>query len=316
MNPRPLLALALLLATPLHAARATIALPEALRPHLVCAYDFEHPASGSPAIELDQGVSGTPLQLINGGAAQRIADGAHSGSRHSLQTRQISPETAGNDDWKAGCFAPAPEGVVSLARFSSAAGITLMGWVKSTSPALVPAPDTTTPASDDRYNAVCLFGLLHGASDGHPVRALIELFPVEGRLRLVALGRRLDERPGYFLAASEPPDELLPSNTWIHLAATFDYGTGTIALYRNGRPLQTLPPSPIDDPLLVHADPAAPARSSPTTPVGIKIGGSFPQNTRERNPFDGRFDDLFFFDRALSAEDVRAAFDSHLDHAP
>lgn len=307
MTRLPLLALALLSAAPL---RAAISLPEALRPHLVCAYDFEHPSPDAPAVELDQAVSGTPLRLVNGGADMRVPDGAHPGSRHSLRTRQIAPGRAGNDDWKAGCFSPAPGGVASLTRFRSAAGVTLMGWVKSTAPALRSAPDTNTPAPDDRYNAVCLFGLLHGTSDGHPVRALIELFPVEGRLRLVALGRRLDERPGYFLAAIGSPDELLPPDTWVHLAATFDYATGAIALYRDGRPLPTLPPSPIDDPQLVLAATSAPLRSSPTAPVGIKIGGSFPQNTRERNPFDGRFDDLLFFDRALSADDVRAALAS------
>jgi hypothetical protein len=43
-------------------------------------------------------------------------------------------------------------------------------------------------------------------------------------------------------------------------------------------------------------------------PTGIKIGGSYPQNTQERNPFDGRFDDLMFFDRALTAEEVRLQF--------
>lgn len=286
-----------------------------LRQHLVCAYDFEHPAPDDPSVELDQGVSGTSLRLVNGGAAMRVADGAHPGSRRSLQTRQVSPDRAGDDDWKAGCYAPAPEGVATLARFRSASGITLMGWVKSTAPALRPATDTTTPAPGDRYNAIGLFGLLHGASDGHPVRALIELFPVDGRLRLVALGRRLDDGPGLFVAAALPPDELLPPDTWVHLAATFDYSTGAVALYRDGLPLATLPPSPDGDPWNL-AGPAASfppdgtPRASPTTPTGIKIGGSFPQNTRERNPFDGRFDDLLFFDRALSADEVRAALAS------
>jgi len=309
MSPRPLLALALAPLLGGH-ARAGVPLPDALRPHLVCAYDFEHPAPDDAAIELDSGVSGTPLHLVNGGAAMRVADGARPGSLRSLQTRQVSPDHAGDDDWKAGCFSPAPEGVASLARFRAASGVTLMGWVKSTAPALRPAPDTTTPAPDDRHHAIGLFGLLHGASDGHQVRALIELFPVDGHLRLVALGRRLDEGEALFVAAAEDPDLLLPPDTWVHLAATFDYATGAIALYRNGAPLKTLPPRPANDPWrLARPDMASPGRSSPTTPAGIKIGGSFPQNTRERNPFDGRFDDLLFFDRALDAGHLR---DCHL----
>ena len=42
--------------------------------------------------------------------------------------------------------------------------------------------------------------------------------------------------------------------------------------------------------------------------AGIKIGGSFPQNSLERNPFNGLMDDLMLFDRSLSAVDVRAQF--------
>lgn len=310
MNLRPARRAALPLACALSlfgSARAQsteIPLPDNLRTHLVCAFDFEHPAPDDPAIELDQGVSGTSLHLVNGGAAMRVADGARPGSLHSLQTRQISSDTAARDDWKAGCFDAA--GVPTLARFRSARGITLMGWVKSTAPALRPALDTSTPAPDDRFNAIGLFGLLHGRSDGHQVRALVELIRVEGRLSLIALGRRLDDGPGLFVAATEAPDALLPPDTWVHLAATFDYETGTVALYRNGLPLVTQPPSPAGDPWKL-TDTALPPGASPSTPAGIKIGGSFPQNTRERNPFDGRFDDLLFFDCALSAAEIRAA---------
>ncbi len=49
--------------------------------NLVSFYDFEHPAAGSPAVERDQGRSGTDLNLINGGAAMRVPDGAHPASR-------------------------------------------------------------------------------------------------------------------------------------------------------------------------------------------------------------------------------------------
>jgi hypothetical protein len=90
------------------AESAGLRLPPELLPHLVCAYDFEHPAPADPALELDQGPSGTPLRLVNGGAAMRVPDGAHAGSRHSLQTRQIHPELAGQDDWKAGAFGRPP----------------------------------------------------------------------------------------------------------------------------------------------------------------------------------------------------------------
>jgi hypothetical protein len=74
-----------------------------------------------------------------------------------------------------------------------------------------------------------------------------------------------------------------------------------MALYRNGRPLDGFYVR-TDDPWLV----AGPGnhRSSATDPRGIKIGGSFPQNTREQNPCDCRMDALMFLDRALPARTV------------
>ena len=41
----------------------------------------------------------------------------------------------------------------------------------------------------------------------------------------------------------------------------------------------------------------------------MKIGGSFPQNTDERNPFEGRFDDIMFLDRALTPAEVLLHYD-------
>ena len=37
-----------------------------------------------------------------------------------------------------------------------------------------------------------------------------------------------------------------------------------------------------------------------------KIGGSYPQDTQEFNAFNGRFDELMFFNRSLGAEEVAA----------
>jgi hypothetical protein len=45
-----------------------------------------------------------------------------------------------------------------------------------------------------------------------------------------------------------------------------------------------------------------------SNPAGIKIGGSFPQNTAEKNAFNGRFDDLMFFNRAFTAAEIAAQF--------
>lgn len=276
--------------------------PPDLLPHLVVYYDFEHPVSGEPGRELDRGMSGTVLHLINGGAAMRVDDGAHARSSRSLQTQQVNPDVRGNDDWKAGTYDETGAG--TMAAFASVSGITVMGWVKPTG--TNPSPNTNTPETDDRFGAVGLFGLLSGDSDGHGVRALLEIMDVAGAPRLVALGRRLDGGSSLVLAATEGWNSLLPDHTWTHLAATFDFDDGTMALYRNGEPLAATYTSETD--AWAVAGLPEPDVSSPTAPAGIKIGGSFPQNTMERNPFNGRLDDLMFFDRALRAEDVKSQY--------
>ena len=48
--------------------------------------------------------------------------------------------------------------------------------------------------------------------------------------------------------------------------------------------------------------------SSNTNAGGIKIGGSFPENSEERNPFNGRIDELMFFNKSLSATEVLDQF--------
>ena len=272
-----------------------------LRPHLVVYYDFEHPVPGNPAQEADLGASGTNLDLVNGGAAMRVADGAHPGSSGSLQTRQINPTMAGNDDWKAGVYSAT--GVTSLNAFNRAKAVTIMGWFKMTGDN--PGLNSNTADPDDRYNAVGLAGVLSGDSDGHAVRALLELINVEGQLRMVALGRRVDGGASQTFAANEDWRTLLPLNEWVFLAATFDFSTGTMALYRNGEPLDGFYVRS-DDPWAIAGP--GPHRASATDPRGIKIGGSFPQNTRETNPCDCRIDDLMFLDRAVTASQVRQQY--------
>ena len=45
-------------------------------------------------------------------------------------------------------------------------------------------------------------------------------------------------------------------------------------------------------------------------PLGIKVGGSFPQDTLERNPCNCRTDALMFLDRAVSAKEVQLQYDT------
>jgi hypothetical protein len=277
---------------------ASVVLP-GLTNNLVCYYDFEHPVATNAAQEADLGLSGTDLDLVNGAAAMRTGDGAYPGSHGSLQTQQVNPASAGNDDWKAGVYRAG--GVASLNGFNAASGITLMGWVKPIGPN--PSHNSETPAPEDFYNAVGLFGVLSGDSDGHNVRALLEVIDVGGTLRLVALGRRIDGGSSLTLAATSSWETLLPANTWTHLTATFNFDAGTMALYHNGLPLAANYTTPSDVWGVIGG--AEPDLTSPSNPAGIKIGGSFPQNTRERNAFNGRFDDLMFFNRVLDPAEVQ-----------
>lgn len=271
-----------------------------LVPNLVDYYDFEHPASGDPAREQDRGSGGTTIDLVNGGGAMRVPDGAYPASSTSIQSQQVNPAAKGNDDWKAGVYA-AP-GVPTMHAFNHVHQVTIMGWVKMTG--TNPSPDTDSATPGDFYNAVGLVGVLTGDSDGHAVRALLEIIDVNGTLHLVALGRRVDGSSSQTFAANEDWHALLPQGEWVFLAATFDYSTGEMALYRDGRPLAgfyTLP----GDPWGVQT---GDGRSSASDPRGIKIGGSFPQNNRERNPCNCRFDSLMLLDRALTPGEVMAQY--------
>ncbi len=289
--------------------RADVVLPD-LATNLICYYDFEHPATGNATNEHDLGLSGTDIHLINGGNSMRVSDPAYGASRLSLQTQQINPATNSNDDWKAGIYQT--NGVASLSAFSSVKGITLMGWVKPTG--TNPNLNSVTPATNDYYNAVGLFGLLQGSSEGHGVRALLEIINVSGNLRLVALGRRIDGGTSLTLATTNDWQTLLPMNTWTHLTATFDFDNGTMAIYRNGSPL-TANYTSGGDPWVVIGG-AEPDFTSATSPAGIKIGGSYPQNTQEFNAFNGRFDDLMFFNRSLSAVEVGLQYTNFLNASP
>jgi Concanavalin A-like lectin/glucanases superfamily len=293
---------ALLCAAPAAAQAAPPDVLASLDRDLVAHYDFEHPVAGNPAWEDDRGFSGTDIELVNGGAAMRVPDGAHRASTQSMQAQQVNPTLAGNDDWKAGIYSLG--GVPSLNPFNAARGTTIMGWFKMTG--TNPSPNSNTANLDDFYGAIGLAGVLSGDSDGHQVRALLELINVSGTMRLVALARRVDGSSSQTLAASEDWPALLPVGKWVFLAATFDFDEGTMALYRNGRPLAgfyTLP----GDPWGV-VGPPEPDLTSATDPRGIKIGGSFPQNTRETNPCNCRMDSLMFLDRVARPGEVAGQY--------
>ncbi|MGW4212017.1 LamG-like jellyroll fold domain-containing protein [Lentzea sp. NPDC004789] len=288
------------LAAPAQATFGTV-LPTLTR-NLVSYYDFEHPVRGDKTLEQDGGRSGTRLSLINGGADMRVRDGAFRRSRNSLQLKQVNPTVAGNDDWKAGLYSES--GVPSLHAFNGTREASIMGWVKMTGQN--PAPNSNSADPNDFYGAIGLAGVLSGDSNGHAVRALLELIQVDGELKLVALGRRIDGGDSQTFAATEDWQKLLPQDEWVFLSATFDFDTGAMLLYRNGKPLAGRYVV-TGDPWRLEGAPE-PDLASPTDPRGIKIGGSYPQNTREGNACNCRMDSLMFLDRVAQPWEVNLQY--------
>jgi hypothetical protein len=286
------------LAPPAQAHTLPTVLPSLAR-NLVSYYDFEHPLPGDAAKERDRGKSGTHLSLINGGADMRVRDGAFRSSKKALQLKQVNPTVAGNDDWKAGVWAPVP-GVPTLKAFNGAKQMSIMGWFKMTGQN--PAPNSNSAAPDDFYGAIGLAGVLSGDSNGHAVRGLLELMKVNDKMALVALGRRVDGAASQYFTANADWQTLLPPNQWVFLAATFDFDTGAVGLYRNGKPVEGFYAVP-GDPWALEGEPE-PDLASATNPLGIKIGGSYPQNTRETNACNCRMDSLMFLDRAVTKWEV------------
>jgi hypothetical protein len=122
--------------------------------------------------------------------------------------------------------------------------------------------------------------------------------------KVTGLGRRLDEQIGSGQRASlDDWEEVMPPGTWTHLAATFDFNRGRILLYKNGVLLAMSNNSVDSWDTTGQTD-----YTSSSNAGGIKIGGSYPDNSQERNPFNGRIDELMFFNKTLTAEEVADQF--------
>lgn len=284
---------------------------ESLRPNLIDHYTFDHPQDGNTAsdVEIDHGSDKVNIKLLNG--APRVPDGAWSGSKYSLETKQNNEKP--NDDWKAGVmFASSAES--KLKGTQNVSGATVMGWFKPLGTAADnPSRNTNSQNPNARYNAFGLSGFLRGDEtvgrlDGHAVRALVEV--IGGKI--TAIGRRLDNQSASGQRASvDAWDIVMPPGKWTHLTATFDFDRGEIALYKDGQPLPSGPATVGSWQLTEGVD-----KTSNSAAGGIKIGGSHPDNLREQNPFNGRIDELMFFNKSLSAEEVAAQFKLISDAAP
>ena len=122
--------------------------------------------------------------------------------------------------------------------------------------------------------------------------------------RITGLGRRLDAQSGSgSIRSAEPWDQIMIPGEWSHLTATFDFDRGEVALYKNGLPIET-------DNLNVGSwDLTEGTDYTSDVPAGgVKIGGSFPDNSQERNPFNGLIDELMAFNQWLSPALVLAQY--------
>lgn len=278
---------------------AAAAVLGSLAPFLINHYTFDNPPAADPlsTVEVDLGSDETSIHLLNG--APRVADGAWWDSHYSLETGQRN--ASANDDWKAGVMFPSSADS-TLTGSRRVTGVTLMGWFKPLGDATSnPSPNTNTETPDDYYNAFGLAGLLRGDSntdglDGHAVRALLEV--INGKV--TGLGRRLDNQNGSGQRASvDDWHVVMPPGVWTHLTAAFDFDHGTIDLYKNGLPLESSETNTDSWNINDNVN-----RTSNTNAGGIKIGGSYPDNSEERNPFNGRIDELMFFNKTLTASEV------------
>ncbi|TWT90517.1 hypothetical protein Mal64_09080 [Pseudobythopirellula maris] len=283
---------------------ASAGVPAALQPHLINHYTFDDPQGGDPgsATELDLGLDATPIQLLNG--APRVIDGAWGGSVYALETRQNN--SGPNDDWKAGVFFDS-SAESTLGGSNHVTGVTIAGWFKPLGDVGDnPSPNTNSGDPFDTFNAFGLAGLLRGDDggvgvDGHGVRALLEV--IGGKV--VGLGRRLDDQSGSGRVSTvDDWHVVMPPGEWTHLTATFDFDQGEIFLYKNGLALAADQPQTDNWDL----DPEETNHTSPTNPAGIKIGGSHPNNSQEQNPFNGRIDELTFFNRVVYPREVRGLY--------
>lgn len=283
----------------------------ALKPNLINHYTFDNPENNDPKspVEIDLGSDKVNINLING--APRVADTPWKGSKYSLETGQ--KEGKPNDDWKAGImYANSAESKLNGSK--NVTGLTVMGWFKPLAgPEVMPALNTNTADNpNDRYNAIGLAGLLRGDEntprlDGHVVRALLEV--IDGKI--TGMGRPLDNQSASGrLGSNDPWYVVMPVGQWTHLVATFDFPAGKIVLYKNG----TVLPSGTPNVAAWQAKPET--RTSNTAAGGIKIGGSHPNNSTEFNPFNGRIDELMFFSKSLSAEEVAQQFKLISDPVP
>jgi hypothetical protein len=97
--------------------------------------------------------------------------------------------------------------------------------------------------------------------------------------------------PGGEMIAVETPDALSLSE-WVHVAVTWDpFAESALVLYRDGAPVAQ-----------ASLDGFGPLRNSAG---GVMIGAQLPDGAALNNyPFHGRMDDVLFFDRALSPEEI------------
>lgn len=249
---------------------------------LVGRYTFDHPVEGDPTREQDLGSDKTPINVLNG--AQRVDGGAFPGSGKALQSGPIEGNT--NNDHKAGIYfengSKGPN-ASTMRGTAKVMGITVMGWFK-------PAANATRTTS--------MTGILRGdeniAPDPHIARALVEIENIGGGIRVVAMARQRDTDQRRKFRSNRTIAQDLPLNQWSHIAATFNFDTGAVVLYRNGE----IVPTTMTEPGSWSMVEGVVDVSSNTPAGGIKVGGQMEGDT---TPFTGLIDEVRVYNVDLPA---------------
>ena len=259
------------------------------------------PCTGNPAQERDLGRSGTRDRPVNGGAAMRVRDGAHPGSRH------VDPDAAGGPG---GHRQRRLEGR-HLLRDRRADAARVQRRAAGHDHGLVQAdrrrtrtPTPLTPDPNDLFDAVGLAGVLSGDSDGHAVRALLEVIDVSGDAAGRRAGRRVDGASSQTFAAERGlAAAILPDGEWVFLAATFDFDTG------HDGAVQERPAARRASTRCPAIRGACSARRSPTSPRRPTRGASRSAAASRRTRASATrataaWTSLMFLDRAVSRAEI------------
>ena len=245
------------------------------------------PSRANDSYEEDQG-----RQPHADPARQRWGDGCGSTTAPTpaptTRCRCTAPRSRPPDDgWKAGVYEGDADGVASLSRFNNAEATTVMGWFKMTGQNPTPRLQRHRAGRRARRQLRRARRTRAARADQRQRGAAARRAGPAARHRRVVDVRRVAG-----LAAT-----CCPQDEWVHLAATFDFANGSMALYRNGQPVDGFYTRPTTR---GRSTGRAPRRQ----PAGHQDRRLVPAERHRAQPCNCRMDGLMFLDTVASADEV------------